>query len=184
MAQVDDSGELQNAWVTLSSVPFQLDWREEGGPDKTAYSFDEPENTVYAFFNEEDSRVVFELTYVIEDAVQAYSDVGELYWQFVGSSMARRQLGHFPYRYFARAFWHNGRSGRNVRAWGHGPLDATVQINSDGTVSYSVPHISAGSYAEARILFQPNGSQVFLRVMKRILLYSALVYVWMKSVPG
>lgn len=153
MAQVDDSGELQNAWVTLSSVPFQLDWREEGGPDKTAYSFDEPENTVYAFFNEEDSRVVFELTYVIEDAVQAYSDVGELYWQFVGSQWQEDSSDISLTVTLPVPSGTTVEAGENVRAWGHGPLDATVQINSDGTVSYSVPHISAGSYAEARILF-------------------------------
>lgn len=40
-----------------------------------------------------------------------------------------------------------------MRAWGHGPLDATVAINGDGTVSYSVPHVNAGSYAEARVVF-------------------------------
>ena len=84
MAYVSDSGEVQDGWTALPNVPFQLSWRNEGGPGKTAYSFDEPQNTVYAFFNENDSKVVFELNYVVKDAIQAYSDVGELYWQFVG----------------------------------------------------------------------------------------------------
>lgn len=153
MAHLDDSSQIQGDWDTLSSVPFQLDWREEGGPGKTAYSFDEPENTVYAFFNESDSRVLFELTYVVEDAVQAYSDVGELYWQFVGSQWEEDSSNVSLIVTLPLPKGTSVEAGENVRAWGHGPLDATVHINSDGTVSYEVPRVSAGSYAEARILF-------------------------------
>lgn len=153
MAHVDDSGTRQDSWSTLSSVPFQLSWRNAGGPGKTAYSFDEPENTVYAFFNEDDSRVVFELTYVVENAVQAYSDVGELYWQFVGSKWEEDSSNVSLTVSLPMPAGTTVEAGENIRAWGHGPLDATLHINTDGSVSYSVPHVSAGSYAEARILF-------------------------------
>lgn len=153
MAHVDDSGTRQDSWSTLSSVPFQLSWRNAGGPGKTAYSFDEPENTVYAFFNEDDSRVVFELTYVVENAVQAYSDVGELYWQFVGSKWEEDSSNVSLTVSLPMPAGTTVEAGENIRAWGHGPLDATLHINTDGSVSYSVPYVSAGSYAEARILF-------------------------------
>lgn len=153
MAHVDDSGVVQNDWTTLSSVPFQLDWREEGGPGKTVYSFDEPEKTVYAFFNESDSRVVFELTYTVKDVVQAYSDVGELYWKFIGSEWEEDSSNISLTVSLPVPSGTTIEAGENVRAWGHGPLDAVVAINSDGTVTYQVPHVSAGSYVEARILF-------------------------------
>ena len=153
MAYVSDSGEVQDGWTALPNVPFQLSWRNEGGPGKTAYSFDEPQNTVYAFFNENDSKVVFELNYVVKDAIQAYSDVGELYWQFVGdqweessSNVSLTVMLPVPDNTDIKA-------GETIRAWGHGPLDATVDIADNGTVVYKVPHVDAGSYAEARIVF-------------------------------
>ena len=43
--------------------------------------------------------------------------------------------------------------GENVRAWGHGPLDGKVTVNADGTVTYAVPHVAAGQFAEARVAF-------------------------------
>lgn len=153
MAHVDDSGAVVDDWVNLPSVPFQMDWREEGGPSKTAYSYDAPQKTVYAFFDESDSRVVFEVSYTVKDAVQAYSDVGELYWQFVGSAW-QEDSSNIDLKVSLPA--PSGTQidpGENVRAWGHGPLDASVTINDDATVTYSVPHVNAGSYAEARILF-------------------------------
>lgn len=153
MVHVDDSGAVQNDWTTLSSVPFQLDWREEGGPGNISYSFDEPEDTVYAFFNETDSSVVFELTYTIKDAVQAYSDVGELYWKFIGSEWEGDSSNVSFVVSLPVPSGATIEAGENVRAWGHGPLDAKVTINPDGTVTYEIPQVNAGSYAEARILF-------------------------------
>ena len=153
MAKTDSQGNLQEGWKPLSSVPFQLKWREAGGPGTTAYSFDEPKDTVYAFFNETDSSIMMEIDYTVEDAVQAYSDVGELYWQFVGSQWAAdsdnvTMTVSLPTPAGAPII-----PGDTVRAWGHGSLNSTVHINTDGTVTYQVPKVKAGTYAEARVLF-------------------------------
>lgn len=153
MAHTDDEGNLQEGWTKLSSTPFQLKWREEGGPGTQAYSFDEPKNTVYVFFNESDSRIMVELTYVIKDAVQAYSDVGELYWKFIGSEWQEDASNIALTVSLPLPSGASVTPGENVRAWGHGPLDSTVTIKDDGTVVYQVPSISSGSYAEARVLF-------------------------------
>jgi len=48
-----------------------------------AWSFDEPQDTVYAFFNVEDATMIFELDYTVVNGVQAYEDVAELYWKYV-----------------------------------------------------------------------------------------------------
>lgn len=146
-------GSSANALSKLSSVPFQLDWRDEGGPGTTAYSFDQPKNTVYVFFNVRDESDTIQLDYTVTKAAQAYSDVGELYWQFVGSGWAEDSNNVSMTLSLPVASGATVTAGENVRAWGHGPLNATVNINSDGTVSYQVPSVSAGSYAEARVVF-------------------------------
>lgn len=144
-----------SSWTELASVPFRISWRDEGGPDSTSYSFDEPQDTVYVFFDESDTTVTIELDYTVIDAVRAYADVGELYWQFVGSGW-EEDSGNVSATIALPSSGQAVQAGVDVRAWGHGPLDSAVEIADDGSVVYQVPSVSAGSYAEARIVF-PSG---------------------------
>ncbi len=154
MAQTDADGNYSaSALKALSSTPFQVKWRDEGGPGNVSYSFDDPKDTVYVFFNETDSRIVVQLDYTVEKAAQAYSDVGEIYWQFVGSSWAETSQNVSMTLKLPVAAGQSVVAGNNVRAWGHGSLNANVAINEDGTVTYQVPSVKAGTYAEARVVF-------------------------------
>lgn len=40
-----------------------------------------------------------------------------------------------------------------MRAWAHGPLDGTLTVGNDGTISMTVPSVDAGGYAEVRATF-------------------------------
>lgn len=170
MAPVDDAGNVVGDWVPLQRVTFQLAWREAGGPGVDAWSFDEPQDTVYAFFNVEDATMIFELDYTVVNGVQAYEDVAEVYWKYVpeGWAVDSRNVNmtvELPLPADAAVSapandsgnWAEGESPRagagEVRAWGHGPLDGTVTVRADGTVTYEVPLVRAGQYAEARVVF-------------------------------
>ena len=85
MANVDADGTVVGDWTTLPSEAFVLGWRESGGPGKDSYSFDAPKNIVYVFFNASDDRRIIELDYTVVNGAQAYSDIGEVYWKYVGS---------------------------------------------------------------------------------------------------
>ena len=139
----------------LSEVPFQTQWRSSGGPGYASYSVDVAQASVYVFFEADDEQLTVGLSYRMEGAAQAHSDVAELYWQYVGSqwaeaSDARRLVAAItlpvPEGTAVQA-------GENVRAWGHGPLDGDVSVNDDGTVTYVVPSVAPGEFAEARIAF-------------------------------
>ena len=74
MGQLGADGSISGEWTTLKDVPFVLGWRESGGPGTDAYSFDEPKNTVYAFFNQSDTQAMIELDYTVVNGAQAYGD--------------------------------------------------------------------------------------------------------------
>lgn len=150
---VDDSGAISGEWTTLSSVPFVLEWRDEGGPAVTAYSFDEPQNSLYVFFDASDTRMMVELDYTVLNGVQSFEDVGEVYWQYIGSQWEEASDNVTMTLTLPVPQGTEVAPGDNVRAWGHGPLDGTVSVNADGSVTYSVPHVAAGQYAEARVVF-------------------------------
>lgn len=153
MAHVGEDGAVQGEWQTLPSVPFVLEWRDAGGPGSSAYSFDSPKNTVYAFFDVTDERVIIELDYTVVNGVQAYSDVAEVYWKYVGDQWEEESLDVSMTLALPVPQGVEVVPGDNVRAWGHGPLDGSLSVNADGTVTYEVPRVNAGQYAEARVVF-------------------------------
>ncbi len=150
-----NSVSLEQAGTTnnLSSVPFVLSWRDAGGPSHAAYSLDSPKNTVYVFFSASDETVTIELTYTIVDLVSVYQDTAELYWQIVGSSWAADSENVSMNITLPVPANSSVVPGENVRAWGHGPLDSSIGFQDDGTIHYSIPRVSSGHYAEARVVF-------------------------------
>ena len=99
-----------------------------------------------------DDRVSFTISYEATGIVTRWEDTGELYWKFVsdGWDVPSENVTctlHLPVP--------NGAGlepGETVRAWGHGPLDATVSFSS-GTVDFMVPGVGTEEYAEMRVTF-------------------------------
>lgn len=137
----------------LKPVPFEKAWRSSGGPGYASYSVDEAYHGVYVFFTAYDTDMVVQLDYTVVNAAHLYEDCAELYWQYVGpdwavSSRNVRCTIDLP------ANGDTGVPGDTVRAWGHGPLDGTVQFNDSGTqVVLEVMRVPSGDFAEARVTF-------------------------------
>lgn len=153
MAAVDAEGNVAGEWQALDPVAFQIGWRDEGGPSSVAWSYDSARNTVYAFFDESDAQVIFELDYTVENGVQVYDDIAEVYWKYVAEDWEVDSENVSATIELPVPSGVIVEPGDNVRAWGHGPLDGTVSIAEDGTVSYEVSLVRAGQYAEARVVF-------------------------------
>ncbi len=151
--QVDADGAIAGDWTALPSVPFVLEWRDAGGPGTSAYSFDSPQNTAYVFFNASNTKMMVELDYTVLNAAQAYEDVGELYWRYVGDQWAEDSSDVTMSIALPVPQGVEVTPGDTVRAWGHGPLDGTVEVRPDGSIVYTVSRVPAGQYAEARIVF-------------------------------
>ena len=99
-----------------------------------------------------DDRVAFTITYEATGIVTRWEDTGELYWKFVsdGWDVPSENVTctlHLPVPDGAGL-----EPGETVRAWGHGPLDATVAFSS-GTVDFTVPGVGTEEYAEMRVTF-------------------------------
>jgi uncharacterized membrane protein len=98
-------------------------------------------------FSASDETRTFRISYVLDDVVTVYSDVAELYWQFVGTGWDRssedvrvavRLPGSVPVE--------------QIRAWGHGPLQGDVRPVAGGAV-LTVRNLPAHTMVEGRIVF-------------------------------
>lgn len=97
-----------------------------------------------------------EISYTMSGAVMLWQDTAELYWKFVGDGWGEDSNDvTLNVSFDASLVQQNPATvGDTLRAWGHGPLTATVTPDDeDGEVDYDVPCVRSGEFAEARIAF-------------------------------
>ena len=154
---MDSPENASSASASLDEVPFNKLWRSEGGPGFASYSVDIAYDGVYVFFEASDTLMQVTLDYTVLNAVDVYTDCADLYWQFLGSDWAEDSQNiecTITLPAGASAAKTPAVEGDTVRAWGHGPLNGSVQFSEDAThITYSVPRVKSGEFAEARIVF-------------------------------
>jgi len=143
---VVEAGEM----VDGAFVPYEL---SESGDNLTYQVQDRGYSMslkIYARHSDETAHFV--ITYRINNVVLRHADVAELYWQFVteGWDEESRNITctvHLPVPAGQSVVPED-----NVRAWGHGPIDASLAFNGNDIV-YTVPGVGGSEFAEARATF-------------------------------
>lgn len=105
---------------------------------------------IFSSHDDEDAQFVIRFTYA--NMVSKWEDVAELYWKFVSDGWDEPSRN---VRCAVRLPVPEGEvvtPEENVRAWGHGPLDATVSFEGNEVV-YEVAGVGTSEFAEARITF-------------------------------
>lgn len=145
-ATVTSVGEVTGGGL----VPFTL---SDAGADGTYQVTDRGSYVQVKLYSaHEDESVRFQINYTDANLASRWADTGELYWKFVsdGWDVESQDVTctiHLPVPEGASVD-----AGQNVRAWGHGPLDASVAFSGDDVV-YEVPGVGTEEYAEARVVF-------------------------------
>ncbi len=140
----------------LKKVAFDEEWRYRGGPKSGHWSYDEEQETIYAFSTTQDASKTFVFDYTYTGAVERYNDAGILYWQFIPAGWDTDTNNATATVTLPVPKGETVVGGDNVRAFGHGSLAGEVTFNEDGTISFSVPRVKSGEFAEMRIAFPPS----------------------------
>lgn len=99
-----------------------------------------------------DTTTQFFIIYVADGIATRWSDTGELYWKFVSDGWDVESQNVTCTVTLPVPEGESVKAGDNVRAWGHGPLDASLSFDGNEVV-YTVPGVGSSEYAEARIVF-------------------------------
>ena len=105
---------------------------------------------IYSAHQDTDADITIE--YDITNVVTSWADTAELYWKFVSDGWSTESKNVTTTIYLPVPSGESIVAGDTVRAWGHGPLDASVSIKEDSVV-YEVPGVGTDEFAEARITF-------------------------------
>jgi uncharacterized membrane protein len=130
------------------SIPYEPTQDPWAKPPGTYFVSGTEPVRVQLFFSVADKSAQFSVDYVARGAAKRWSDIAELYWQFVGDQAAVpadhvRVTVHLP----------AGVTRGQVRAWTHGPLWGNVAIEPDASVVMTVDPLPAETFVEGRILF-------------------------------
>lgn len=153
MAPADADGALSGEWKELSETTFQLPWRGGGGPEHDAWAYDKFQHTLYAFVDAMPERVMFEVVYRVEDAIEAFDDAADFQWLYVPQDYDVALANVRAEVVLPVGADDSVRVMDNVYAWGHGPADGEVDIRADGTVVFTDPAVEPSMYAKARVMF-------------------------------
>jgi uncharacterized membrane protein len=93
-------------------------------------------------------RHTYELRYQVRDAVIAWPDVVELNWQWVGNDVPSSVDHH-------EVTLRMPGSGEGVRAWAHGPLNGTIEVDGR-VVRTDVDDLPANTFLETRVVAPRN----------------------------
>ena len=143
---INEAGMVANG----TFVPFsQSDSEQENTYEVTSYSsYDQ----LKIYSSHDDESVDFVIGFSYPNLVSCWDDTAELYWKFISngwdepSNNVTMRL-HLPVPSGVSVI-----AGNNVRAWGHGPLDANVSFEGNDVV-YTVPGVGTSEFAEARVTF-------------------------------
>lgn len=91
----------------------------------------------------------FQISYTINDVVTDYKDAQEIYWKFIeegknavpaekvtGTVVLPKSVGNID----------------NLKVWGHGQLNGTIERTSNNTVKFEMDNLNAGAMLEIRIV--------------------------------
>ena len=153
MAPVDGDGALAGEWTELPETTFLLPWRGGGGPEHDAWAYDKFQHTLYAFVDAMPERVMFEVVYRVEDAIEAFDDAADFQWLYVPQDYDVALADVRAEVVLPVAADDSVKVMENVYAGGHGPADGEGDIRSDGTVIFTDPAVEPTMYAKARVMF-------------------------------
>ncbi|NMB01466.1 MAG: DUF2207 domain-containing protein [Firmicutes bacterium] len=143
--------KVANLVISEGGVPYTRLETDSPGPVGT-YFVREEANRVYVdwSFVATDEVRKFQLNYDLHNVILKHNDVAEFYYKFVGDSWDQprdyvRVTLSLPY----------GAKVDEVAAWGHGPRQGRVIIDSPSQIVWEVENLPANTFVEGRVVF-PN----------------------------
>lgn len=102
-----------------------------------------------------DERRTFTLSYAVTGAAVRHADSAELYWQWVGTGWdvpTERVVADVTLPEGAEDLV----AGEDLRLWGHGPLNGSVEVVEPGVVRTAVEDLAPETFVELRVLVPPD----------------------------
>ncbi|MFC1625863.1 DUF2207 domain-containing protein, partial [Patescibacteria group bacterium] len=143
--------------VTLSDE--EQNYSQSTSGDVGTYELSQSEDKLYLrwYYSATDEEKIFTFKYHIQNAITSHKDTSEFYWQLIGDGWSKATE-----KVYAKIVLPISSPGDQIWAYGHGPLNGTINIVSDSEIDFQADNLSANKFFEVRALF-PKGNFVNAR---------------------
>ena len=98
-----------------------------------------------------DERRTFDVSYRVMNAVKIHNDVAELYRKFIGDGN-QEKVGVVKVTLKLPAGAENYEHGKDIRIWGHGPLNGEVNFTDVNVITWQIKDLPAHKFMEGRVV--------------------------------
>lgn len=135
--------------VEENSTAYQFNPGSTYGPPGTYYLKQQPEYVYVDWsFKATNERRTFKLKYTVLNAVDAYEDIAELNYRFIGDEWEQ------PFENVkVNLSLPPGAKLEEVRAWGHGPLYGNAKIIDACNIMWEISPLPEKTFLEGRVTF-------------------------------
>lgn len=138
--------------VSENGQPYKFNLGSQYGPPGTYLVKNENNKTTIDWsINAKDQVRTFDVSYRVVNAVKLHSDTAELYRKFIGSDNAQK-VREVKVNLQLPAGAANYEQGKDIRIWGHGPLNGEVNFTAPGVVTWQVKGLPAYTFVEGRVV--------------------------------
>ena len=139
-----------SAWeVSIDGTSvMQLDEPDNDNRPENTFALEESDgkNTVHIYFRQQNSGTrVFRVSYLVENAVKLYSDVGEFFWNLTGET-GISDIGTLT----ASLMVPEGVPAEDFNIWAHGPLNGSFKKQSDSLAFLQTENVKVGTLVDIR----------------------------------
>lgn len=147
-----DSSTIKDVVVYEKGKPYTFNPGTGYGPPGTYLIKEENGKTTIDWsINARNEVRTFDISYIVINAVKIHNDTAELYRKFIGSDNAQ-QIGKVQVNLKLPPGAANYEQGKDIRIWGHGPLQGEVKFTAADVVTWQVENLPAYTFVEGRVV--------------------------------
>ena len=138
--------------VSENNQPYKFNQGSKYGPPGTYLTKKDNDKIIVDWsINAENQQRIFVVSYKVSNAVKIHNDIAEFYRKFI-SATNKHNIDDVSIKITLPNASQSYIKGKDIKIWGHGPLNGEIKFLDDNQVVLSSEDFNANQFLEARII--------------------------------
>ena len=148
----NNTNVINDIIVSENNQPYKFNQGSKYGPPGTYLIKKENDKVIVDWsINAENQQRNFVVSYKVTNAVKIHNDIAEFYRKFI-SATNKQNIDNVSIRITLPNGSQSYIKGKDIKIWGHGPLNGEINFLDDNQVVLSSEDFNANQFLEARVI--------------------------------